>query len=111
MSKLEKSFWAFHYRNPHIYANLVELSRQWRRKRPTSRLGIAALFERLRWDIMVQTDGAEFKLNNGLRAFYARWIMYNNHDLQGLFQINKQREVFSYQPMSIETLMEETETE
>lgn len=36
------------------------------------RIGIAAIFERIRWHLSVETAGDEFKLNNNYRAFYAR---------------------------------------
>jgi hypothetical protein len=87
-SHLEQAFWDFHRANPHVYDRLVAMSRQARRA-GVSRLGIARLFEVLRWEHMVRTGGDLFKLNNNHRSYYARLIMDRNPELDGLFQIRQ----------------------
>ena len=48
------------------------------------------LFELLRWDHMMQTDGDEpFKLNNNYRAYYARLIEKHEPDLRGVYTMRK----------------------
>ena len=96
-SKLEQEFWQFHQKNPHVYQLLVELAFQWKRRRPQSHLGIAALFERLRWEMAIQTESDDgYRLRNDLRSFYARWIMHQEPELIGLFELRKQTIPFTY---------------
>jgi hypothetical protein len=84
--KLAKRFWGFHAANPEVYASLVRLAREFRRMRPAKNIGIALLYERLRWDFTMQTlSDDEFKLTNDYRAFYSRLIMQREPDLAGLF--------------------------
>ena len=53
---ITESFIDFHNRNPHVYKTLVFQSRQYRRMHPNKKLGIATLWENLRWDFMMTTD-------------------------------------------------------
>lgn len=56
-------------------------------------MGIAMLWERMRWELTVETDsvdlGDDFKLNNNYRSRYARLIMNNEPDLAGFFDIRR----------------------
>lgn len=88
---IEQSFRAFHAANPHVYDRLVELARKWRAKRGSDRLGIGMLFERLRWDLAMQTTGEPLKLNNNYRALYARKIMRSEPDLANIFETRRLR--------------------
>lgn len=81
----------FHADNPHVYARLVALARRWREARPGSRLGIAVLFERLRWDLAMETTGEPLKLNNNYKSLYARLMMDREPDLDGLFETRRLR--------------------
>jgi hypothetical protein len=90
MAPLERSFWKFHMANPHVYALLVRLAREW--KNQTGRkLGIKALFERARWEYSVRTTKTAPALNNNHTAFYARLIMEQERDLNGIFNTLEQR--------------------
>jgi hypothetical protein len=54
------------------------------------RLSAALIFERIRWEMEIETQGGDdFKLNNNFRAIYARRFMfdYPNHD--GLFEVRE----------------------
>lgn len=84
--RIEREFNDFHADHPEIYAELVRLARQWR-SAGHERLGIATLFEVLRWQSHLNGahDGG-YKLNNNYRALYARLIMAKNVDLAGLFE-------------------------
>lgn len=89
-SVLEKQFLAFHRENPHVYDKLVELAFLLKDKKH-KKIGIAMLFEQLRWLHAMQTsDMGGFKLNNNYRAFYARMIMGRNPALDGFFEIREQ---------------------
>jgi hypothetical protein len=76
--------------NPQVYENLVSLARQFRATRKSSVIGIQMLLEVLRWNYFLNVESNEpFKLPNAYAAGYARMIMTNNPDLEGIFKINK----------------------
>ena len=87
-NRIEQAFIEFHAERPEVYTQLVRLARQWKAA-GKAKLGIATLFEKLRWEWHVSglqdTDG--YKLNNNYRALYARMIMERESDLKGLFEI------------------------
>ena len=87
---LEELFLIFHEENPHVYKLLVELARDWKIC-TGKRIGIKALFERARWESAIQTNGNEYVLNNNYSAYYARLIMRQERDLDGLFNVREQR--------------------
>lgn len=87
---LSARWWQFHLDNPDVYRELVDLARQWR-ARGWARIGIAALFEVLRWQRAMRTDGDQFKLNNSYRSRYARLIMVEHPDLDGMFSTRELR--------------------
>jgi hypothetical protein len=83
---LERRFVEFHGKNPEVYVQLVRLARILK-ARGHKRIGIAMLFEQLRWQYALKTtDLSGFKLNNNYRAYYARLIMEKNLDLVGFFE-------------------------
>jgi hypothetical protein len=85
-SKLAKKFDEFHAANPHVYEALVVLARRFRERRRDAKTGIGMLYEVLRWEYYLNTTSDdEYKLSNSYRAFYARLIMQNEHDLEGIF--------------------------
>lgn len=89
-SKLERQFWKFHADNPHVYQLLVGFAREWK-KAGRAHLGIAMLFERTRWQVLITIHSKDFKLNNNHRAFYSRLIMENEPDLADLFSLRRQK--------------------
>jgi hypothetical protein len=58
---------------------------------PIARYGIKALFEVLRYEYSVQTQGDEFKLNNSYTSRYARMLMRQHADLDGFFETRELR--------------------
>jgi ATP-dependent protease HslVU (ClpYQ) peptidase subunit len=88
---IEQAWRAFHQQNPHVYRRLVELAQEWRRRRPGSKLGIGMLFERLRWDLAIQTTGEALKLNNNYRSYYSREIMEREPELRDIFATRRLR--------------------
>lgn len=86
-TSIEDRFEAFHQEHPEVYTQLVALSREWVRH-GHAKLGIKTLFEKLRWEWHVSglKDNRGFKLNNDFTALYARKIMRENPDLDGLFE-------------------------
>lgn len=84
------AFREYHAEHPHVYRKLVRLAREWR-SHGHARLGIATLFEKLRWEWHVGglEDQDGYKLNNNYRALYARKIMEEQPDLDGLFELRE----------------------
>ena len=85
---IEQAFLAFHAENPHVYRELVALAHE-ARDSGITHLGIGMLFEVLRWNVALRTGGDDFKLNNNYRSYYARLIMHNEHDLDGIFETRR----------------------
>jgi len=84
------NFFTYHAANPHIYEALrrfaLEAKRHGRR-----RLGMKAVFERLRWWSLVEARSDAFKLNNNYTAHYARLLMKNEAELRDFFETRVQR--------------------
>jgi hypothetical protein len=84
---LAEKFRRFHETHPHVYEALVELAREWQARTGT-RCSIAALFERARWELALNTTETP-RLNNSYRSFYARLIMAQEPDLAGVFEVRR----------------------
>jgi hypothetical protein len=97
--KLEDAFWKFHGEHPEVYHYLVTFAKEWQ-LRGHRALGIAALFERVRWELGVTSDEVP-KLNNNHRAFYARLLMLRNPELAGMFQLRQQRIQATFGPDNV----------
>lgn len=84
---IEEGFLRFHHANPCVYQTLVRLARHARDK-GVERIGIGMLWERMRWDLSVETGSGreDFKLNNNYRSRYARLLMEREPDLRDLFE-------------------------
>lgn len=88
---IAERFADFHDLNPAVYKAIVEIARVMQ-GRGIHKMGIALIFERLRWLHFIDTRGAEgFKLSNDFRAEYARLIMQQEKDLAGLFEVRELR--------------------
>jgi hypothetical protein len=83
---IQEHFEVFHRDNPYVYELLVSYA--WEAKNAGHRrLGIALLFERIRWHLMIETASlTPFKLNNNLRSRYVRMIEENEPSLKGFFR-------------------------
>jgi len=83
---LYEKFLAFHEANPKVYQRLYELSMQMK-ARGHKKIGIAMLFERMRWEWYEKTtDVSGYKLNNNHKAYYARLLM-ESPELVGFFDV------------------------
>lgn len=82
-SLLVRRFVAWHRANPRVYELIErfvgELVRSGRK-----RVGIALIWERLRWEIALET-GTEPKLNNSHRSFAARLYLIHHPEHAGVF--------------------------
>lgn len=83
---IQERFEAFHEANPHVLTALVELATSLQ-ERGHARYGIAGLFEVLRYQAALRTEGDTYKLNNNFRSRYARLIMERVPRLEGFFEI------------------------
>lgn len=72
-STIAERFDAFHERNPHVADALEALADQWLLLH--DRVGMKALFERLRWESGIQTAGDVWRLNNSFTALYGRLLI------------------------------------
>jgi hypothetical protein len=80
-------FETFHANNPNVYDVLLRLAREWVAATDGRKIGIGALTERARWELVVTTNDPDYRINNNFRAFYARLLMLRNQDLRGLFDL------------------------
>jgi len=81
---IEERFLRFHTANPHVARALARMALDLKRS-GVKKVGIARLYERLRWNNLVQTKEDNFKLNNNHRALYSRLIMNKVPELEGFF--------------------------
>lgn len=89
---IEARFWMFHVKHPEVYAELVRLARQAHGR--TARVGIAMLWERMRWSVVVEglaDDREPYALNNDYRSRYARLLMEREPDLADFFETREIR--------------------
>lgn len=83
-------FERFHGNNPGVYDCLVTLARQALKRNSGRKIGVAMLYEVLRWNYYITSDSKdEYKLPNEFRACYSRKIMEQEPDLQGCFHTRK----------------------
>ena len=94
LSRLEREFLKFNRENPEVYDLIVKFTREWLSQTSKRKLGIARVYERIRWEVDLTTFRGKqqtFKLPNNHRAFYARLIMHQEPDLSGVFNVKRQR--------------------
>ena len=88
---IAERFADFHIQNPDVYQAIVEIARVMK-GRGIHKMGIALIFERLRWLHFIDTKGDEgFKLSNDFRSEYSRLIMRQEPSLAGFFEIRELR--------------------
>ena len=88
---LAERFAAFHQAHPEVYDALVTLTTK-AYDAGSRRLGIAMLFEVLRWEWMLSrlpADNEAWKLNNDYKSRYARLIMQNEEWAAGMFELRR----------------------
>jgi len=88
---IRERFLKFHEDNPAVYDEIVAIARTMR-ERGVKLMGIALIFERLRWLHFIEVLTEEpYKLSNDFRAEYARFIMRQEADLAGFFRTRELR--------------------
>lgn len=85
---IDARFAEYHQLNPHVYDGLLRLTRQFK-ERGRGKIGIGLLVEVMRWETKVRTGSYEdFKITNDFKPLYARLIVAQNPDLDGIFDIH-----------------------
>lgn len=84
-ASIQRKFEEFHRDNPQVYDRLVHLTRGLV-MRGHQRVGMKMLWEVVRWDSMLSTNGVPWKLNNNFSSRYARLIEEREPDLHGVFE-------------------------
>lgn len=85
-TEADKRFREFDEKNPHVYRQLVKMTRDLKAQ-GHKKIGMQMLFEVIRWRSMMKTTDADFKMNNNYAGRYARKVMSENSDLDGMFEL------------------------
>lgn len=91
---IDAQFDAFRILNPWVEDALIHLTRDLQAA-GHSKVGMKMLFEVLRWQWLRATrdPNSDFKLNNNFTARYARVIMAEHADLDGIYETRTLRTV------------------
>jgi hypothetical protein len=90
MSRIFAAYKEWDAKNPHFYPLFCRFSVQLA-QRGHSHLSSKLIFERVRWESMIQTVGDEYKLNNNFTCIYARRFMAEHPQYQGFFRTRELR--------------------
>ena len=92
MQTIQDRFEDFHRDNPVVYELLVRFARELHNS-GRKRSGIRMVWERMRWEIAVNTvdRSSKFKLNDHYTSRYARLIMAREWDLRDFFEVREIR--------------------
>ena len=84
-------FWDWHLLHPSVAGMLFALAVQ-ARQRGLKRYGIGAIWEVMRWHIVVKEGKTEeFKCSNDYRSRFARFLMWQHEELAGFFELRPLR--------------------
>ena len=86
--QIYNDFEQFHLQNQQVW-KLFEKYALMIVQRGFSHYGAAAVFERIRWHVQIETTGKEFKLNNNYCAHYARKFEEEYPDHVGFFRCRR----------------------
>ncbi len=81
-------FEKFHAENPHIFELVVKFAKQLK-ARGRTRYGMKSIAERVRWEMAVETDGDDFKINNNYMSCYARLLILKYPEFRSMFKTRK----------------------
>ena len=82
---MNDSTWSFHKKNPHVY----DLFKRFAFKvidGGHQHFSSKAIFERIRWETLINTRGSKFKLQNNHTPYYARLFMHDFPQYDGFFR-------------------------
>lgn len=87
---IQERFEEFHKRNPQVYNAMRSLALGMKR-RGFRRWSTKAVYEVMRWQYAMQTQGEAFKLSNDFTSRYARLLMAQEPELDGFFDTRELR--------------------
>jgi len=87
---IKERFDLFHEKNPEVFKRIAEIAIT-AKLNGMKRWSINGIFEVLRWQSSFETRGEQWKLNNSLRASYARKVMSDIPALAGFFETRKKK--------------------
>lgn len=90
-TEAEKKFREFHDKNPKVFQELLQLTRQ-ARNAGRNKIGINMLVEVVRWNRFLQTTDLDFKINNNYAPRYARLIMESHPEFTDIFNTRGMRD-------------------
>ena len=83
----EQAFEKFHRLNPHVGQLLLRETLRIKRETGMETIGVDLILSRVRWLWAYRTKGDTFKINNNWKPYYARWLMEQEPELEGLFRL------------------------
>lgn len=88
---LEERWWKWHLANPSVGARLLKMAREWR-DLGNGRWSVKAACDVARWQDRRLAESERIPtVNNSFTAFYARWLMEVDPQLEGMFELRTQR--------------------
>ena len=88
---IQEHFEQFHERHPEVYVELLRLAQTGVRAGRT-KLGIWQLVAVLRWNRSIEglpDEREDYKINNNYASRYARLLMEQNPELEGIFELRR----------------------
>ena len=83
---LESKFWTYHKANPQVF-NLFKHFANEARSKGYAQYSAKAIFERVRWEVSVNTNDPEkFKMNNNYTSRYARLLITSDPSFADFFR-------------------------
>lgn len=86
----EAAFERFHAENPEILQRLASMALRLK-SRGINHYGLRALWEAMRYDLSVETTGKQYKLNDHFPPMFARLLMEQWPQLDGMFETRERR--------------------
>lgn len=86
---LQQRFEQFHTDNPQVYRALTDLAERWFANHWS--VGIGMLWEVMRWQLGVETDATDYRLNNNYRSRYARLLLAEHPEWIGRIKTRELR--------------------
>lgn len=87
---IRSRFERFHDANPWVLTKLEEMTGELV-ARGRRRIGIAMLFEVIRWEHLRSTTGDPFRLNNSFRSRYVRLMIHRHPEWADVFETRETR--------------------
>lgn len=91
VTKLDQAFAQFHREHPEFYAEVKRRALALH-DAGAPHIGLAMIFEAIRYDAAVRRQWDDFKCNNSWRAYYSRLLIWDHPELAEKIETRHQRE-------------------